>query len=102
MELSPLVDVPVTVNTVWTGPGGIMITSTAQPVMGSNITYTSAITVSSFGREQSGVYRCNAAAESLSIFISDSKQTTGETTVTTGTYNIIICNVMYVYLNLDI
>jgi hypothetical protein len=74
----------VTVNTVWTGPGGIITTSTAQPVMGSSISYTSTVAVSSFGREQSGVYRCNAVAESVSTFISDSKQTTGATTITTG------------------
>ncbi len=82
----------MTVNTVWTGPGGIITTSAAQPVMGSNITYTSTVTVSSFGREQSGVYRCNAVAESVSTFISDSKQTTGATTITTGI-------VRHIYLN---
>ena len=38
VELSPAVDVPVTVNTVWTGPDGFMTTNTAQPV---TTTYTS-------------------------------------------------------------
>ena len=58
VELSPAVDVPVTVNTVWTGPNGFMTTSTAQPVTGSTTTYTSTAMVSSFGRDQSGDYTC--------------------------------------------
>ena len=60
VELSPAVDVPVTVNTVWTGPDGFMTTNTAQPVMGSTTTYTSTAMVSSFGRDQSGDYTCTA------------------------------------------
>ena len=59
VELSPAVDVPVTVNTVWTGPDGFMTTSTAQR-MGSTTTYTSTAMVSSFGRDQSGNYTCTA------------------------------------------
>ena len=62
VELSPAVDVLVTVNTEWTGPAGFMTTNTAQPVMGSTTTYTSIAMVSSFGRDQSGNYRCTATA----------------------------------------
>ena len=72
VELSPVVDVPVTVNTVWTGPAGFMTTNTAQPVMGSTTTYTSTTMVSSFGREQSGVYNCTATVNSTSPFHADS------------------------------
>ena len=60
VELSPAVDVPVTVNTVWTGPDGFMTTNTAQSVMGSTTTYTSTAMVSSFGRDQSVNYTCTA------------------------------------------
>ena len=83
-------DVPVTVNTVWTGPAGFRTTNTAQIIIGSNTTYTSTVMVRSFGREQSGVYRCNTAAESMSTFISDSNQQTGEITITTGTCRLCI------------
>ena len=60
VELDPSVDVPVTVNTEWTGPDKFMNTSTAQRI-GNTTTYTSTAMVSSFGRNQSGVYNCTAA-----------------------------------------
>ena len=72
MELSPAVDVPVTVNTVWTGPDGFMTTNTAQPVMGSTAIYTGTTIVSSFGRNQSGNYSCTATVSSNSSFLYNS------------------------------
>ena len=73
VELSPLVDVPVTVNTVWTGPDGFMATNTAQPVSGNTTTtYASIATVSSSGREQSGNYSCRATVRAMSSSIIDS------------------------------
>ena len=66
VELSPAVDVPVTVTTMWTGPDGFMTTNTAQPVMGSTTTYTTTAMVSSFGRDQSGIYNCTATVSSTS------------------------------------
>ena len=66
VELSPDVDIPVTVTTVWTGPAGFMTTKTAQPVMGSTTTYTSTAIISSFGKDQSGLYICTATAETTS------------------------------------
>ena len=69
VELSPAVDVPVTVNTVWTGPDGFMTTNTAQPVIGSNTTYTSVVIVSSFGINQSGNYTCTATVSSTTPFL---------------------------------
>ena len=83
VELSPAVDVPVTVNTVWTGPDGFMNTSTAQPVMGSTTTYTSTAMVSSFGRDQSGDYTCTATVNSTSSFITGSMGSSS-TRVTVG------------------
>ena len=48
VELSPLVDVLVTVSTEWTGLAGFMISNAAQPVMGSpTATYTSTAMVNS-------------------------------------------------------
>ena len=74
VELSLAVDVPVTVNTVWTGPDGFMTTNTAQPVMGSTTTYTSVAMVSSFGRNQSGNYTCTATVSSTAPFLLSSTQ----------------------------
>ena len=75
VELSPAGYVPVTVNTVWTGPDGFMTnTSTAQPVMGSNTAYTSVVVVSSFGRNQSGNYTCTATVSSTTPFLLSSTQ----------------------------
>ena len=74
VELSPAVDVPVTVITVWAGLDGFMTTNTAQPVMGSSTTYISTAIVSSFGRDQSGVYTCTATVSSTSPFISSSME----------------------------
>lgn len=39
VELSLLVDFPVTINLVWTGLAGFITTNTAQPVMGRTTTY---------------------------------------------------------------
>ena len=96
VELSPAVDVPVTVNTVWTGPAGCMSNNTAQPVMGSTTTYTSTAIVSSFGRDQSGSYTCTATVSSVSPFITNSSLsdiksvTTGNIRLqlTSSTYNV--------------
>ena len=83
VELSPAVDVPVTLNTVWTGPDGFMTTNTAQPVVGSTTTYTSTAVVSSFGRDQSGNYTCSATVTSNSQYLTDSSKF-GSKNVTTG------------------
>ena len=72
VDLSSAVDIPVNVNTEWTGPDGFMNTNTAQPVMGSTTTYTSTAMVSSFGRDQSGDYTCKTSVSSTSSFISSS------------------------------
>ena len=85
VELDPAVDVPVAVNTVWTGPAGFfMTTNTAQPVMGSTTTYTSIAMVSSFGRDHSGVYTCTATVSSSSSLLTDSGAQSGTARVTVG------------------
>ena len=84
MELSPAVDVPVTVTTMWTGPAGFMTTNTAQPVIGSTTTYTSTAMVSSFRREQSGDYICKATVSSTSLFVTDKEEKSGSAYIITG------------------
>ena len=81
--LSPAVDVPVTVSTVWTGPDGVML-STSDPVKTNLIRYTSTAMVTSFGRDQSGVYNCTATISSMSSFISDSSSSRGTARVSVG------------------
>ena len=81
VELSPAVDVPVSVNTVWTGPDGFMTTVTAQH-MGSTTAYTSTIMVTSFGREKFGNYSCTASISSDSLLTSETK--VGSLRITSG------------------
>ena len=70
VELSPAVDVPVIVNTVWTGPDGVTLSPTT-PAMGNLTRYTSTAMVSSFERDQSGNYTCTATVSSTSSFLTD-------------------------------
>ena len=90
VELSPFVDVPVTVTTEWTGPEGFMTNNTAQQTIRSHTTtYTSTAMVSSSrsGRDHSGNYTCEATVRvmsSSSIYIdsvgySSSKVVVGKT-----------------------
>ena len=84
VELSSVVDVPVTVNTVWTGPAGFNTTNTAQPVIDTITTYVSIVVVRSFGREQSGNYNCTATLTFESPFVVPSGPKSGSVTITTG------------------
>ena len=98
VELSPAVDVSVTVNTGWTGPAGFMTTNTAQPVKGSTTTYTSTtIMVNSFGRDQSGDYTCTATVSSTSSFLTDSMGSSS-TRVTVGKTSHLISSLCHVLL----
>ena len=83
VELSPSVDVPVTVNTVWTGPDNLNRNIMAQQE-GSTTTYTSTVMVSSFGRDQSGEYTCTATVSSASQFITDSSSLSDTSRITVG------------------
>jgi hypothetical protein len=74
VEFSPAVDVPVAVNTEWTGPYHGL--SATDPLMESTNRYTSTATVSSFGRDQSGYYSCSASISSKSPLLDDSTSTT--------------------------
>lgn len=67
VELSPLVDVPVTVSTAWTGPAGFTTTTIAQPVMGTTTNYTSAVVVASIGSSQSGNFMHSDCWDSILI-----------------------------------
>ena len=75
VELSPLVNVPVTVTTEWTGPAEFMTSNTAQQnIERPTINYTSTAMVSSSrsGREQTGSYTCKATVRAMSSSLVDS------------------------------
>lgn len=83
MELTSAVDVPVTVNTVWTGPAGVILYPTHAVMDRFNI-YISTATVGSFGRNDSGNYTCVASANSTSVFLSDSASKSSTIYLTVG------------------
>ena len=79
VELSPAVDVPVTVNTEWTGPADVMFmpANPVPAVMVNTTTYVSTVLV---GAAQSGSYTCQAT-------ITSGGTTSGSTNITVGMYN---------------
>ena len=95
VELSPAVDVPVTVTTAFTNSDeGFTTTRTAQPVMGSSTNYAATFMISSFRRSDSGLYSCGATVSSTSnAYISDSNTAPHSVRVTTGEiYHILLEN----------
>ena len=87
VELSLVVDIPVTVNTTWRGPAGFMENPMALSDV-ANTSYSSMVTISSFENIHSGDYICTAeimAMEvSLSQYLNDSRIVSNETRITTG------------------
>ena len=99
VELSPAVDVPVTVNTVLVTDEGFMHTGIAQPVMGSSTNYTATFVISSFDRSNSGLYACSATVSLTSnAHISDSSTVSHTIRVTTGEVLTIIIIVLIITL----
>ena len=94
VELSPAVDIPVTVNTALTNSAGFRTSSTAQPVMGSSTNYATTDTISSFGRSNSGLYTCGAHLTSMptNAYITNSNTVPDSIIVTTGEmFTAIVC-----------
>ena len=58
VELSPAVDVPVTISTVWIGPDGSTLMSAAPPLMKSVTHYTSKAKLNYVESADSGNYTC--------------------------------------------
>ena len=87
MDLSPSVDVPVTVNAQISGPAGVNITSLTNSVMVSSTRYTSTSMVSSFERNQSGEYNCTTTVGLMTAnpLIIGGTGVTGMDSITIGT-----------------
>ena len=86
IELSPQANTTVILNIVWTGPTDRFTTiNTSQTIMGSSTTYTSTAMVSSFGRNESGIYTCTASlSSSNNLYLSNSSAMSTSIQVTTG------------------
>ena len=84
VELSPAVDVTVTVNTEWTGPGGVMFmpTNPVPAVMVNTTTYSSTVTVDA---ARNGSYTCQAT-------VTSGGTTSGSTDITVG-----MCLIAFLY-----
>ena len=94
VELSPAVDVPVAVNTVWTGPDRFMHHNIAQPDMRSNGIYMiSTVKIYSFNRNQSGNYNCTVTITSNNSFLMTSDSSSNTTRVRVGERR--LGNIMY-------
>ena len=78
VELSPAVDVPVTVNTEWTGPANVMFMP-ANPVPAVMVNTTTYVSTVSVGAARTGSYTCQAT-------ITSGGTTSGSTDITVGMY----------------
>ena len=89
-DLDPAIDVPVTVNFQLRNPAGSPLATTSPSVSGSN--YSTVATISSFGRNDSGVYNCSASVtpSSSNSFLSSSGLQSETFRVTTGEATIIV------------
>ena len=63
VDLSPAIDIPVTVNIQLRDPTGKPLNTTLPLVFGSS--YTTTAMISSFGRNQSGIYTCTVNISSI-------------------------------------
>ena len=95
VELSPAVDVPVTVNIHLSDPAGSPLNTTLPLVSGSS--YTTTAMISSFGRNQSGIYTCtmNTSSTLTSPFITSSKTRFGTFRITAGELKVVIYNHLF-------
>ena len=82
VELSPSVDVPVTVETVWSGPASTTVTTT-NLMMESLTRY---IILGMVDEARNGSYTCQATVSSSSEFTTGGGMTSGSTTITVGMY----------------
>ena len=101
-DLDPAIDVPVTVNIELSDPAGSLLATTTPSVTGS--TYSSMATITSFGRDQSGLYTCSATISPSppNSFLSGSSSQSVTLRVTTGEAMILIASLTHAHtLNLN-
>ena len=93
-ELSAEVDVQVIVKIQLTDPNGNLLSATTPSL--SESTYTSTATVHSFGRNQSGVYTCEAKLISDSPFLTDSGTLSKELRISTSKFDYLFKKLLLV------
>ena len=99
------IDIPVAVNIVVFQLHGILVTNASQLVTGGSTVYTFTAVVSSFGRDQSGSYRCRATLHptSTNTYIHRSFAITDVIRLTTGEtifYPLIIIHRFICYIKI--
>ena len=80
VELSPAVDVPVTVNTVWNGPALTTVTPTSLMIE----SLTRYIVMAMVDAARNGSYTCQATVSSSSQFTTGGGMTSGSAIITVG------------------
>ena len=85
VDLDPAVDIPVTVNTVWTGPASTVFTPTnpVPAVMESLTRYTS---TAMDNAARNGSYTCQATVSLSSEFTTGGGTSSASTTITVGMF----------------
>ena len=80
VELNSLVDVPVTVETAWSGPATVTTTNLMMESL------TKYIILGMVDEARNGSYTCQATVSSSSEFTTGGGMTSGSTTITVGMY----------------
>ena len=80
VELSPAVDVPVTVSTEWTGPADVIFMP-VNPVPALMVNITTYVSTVSVGAARNGSYTCQ-------VTITSGGATSGSTDITVGMVSI--------------
>ena len=84
VKFSPAVDVPVTVNTVWTGPALTIVTTTSL-MMENLVRYIATAMVDA---ARNGSYICQATVSSSSQFTTGGGSIYAATNITVGMYSV--------------
>ena len=86
VELSQAVDIPVTVDTVWSGPSPVTVTTTNLLTE----SLTRYLILGMVDEARNGSYICQATVSSSSEFTTGGGMTSGSTTITVGMYYIYL------------
>ena len=81
ITLARAVPTDVTVEVMWTGPDGSSLSDGTTPT-GTNISYSSTLSLSSVSVSDAGTYNCTATLTSASLYLISSTSVAGYTEVT--------------------
>ena len=97
VELSPAVDVPVTVNTVWTGPALTTVITTSLMME----SLTRFIAIAMVDAVRNGSYTCQSTVSSSSQFTTGGGSMSASTNITVGMYSVLepTSHLLYIIFN---